>query len=290
MTTALELADRFKLHAVRRGREWRGDCPVCNYKGTFTLTQKEGRALLWCASCQDRDALGALLRGGQASTPPPRDDYARRATAAQDAAAKSARALALWNRSVPCPDTPAAVYLAARGLPSLASSPALRFSRDTRHPSGGTTPAMIALVQDATGNPVAVHRTFLQPDGAGKTDAEPNRASLGPIWRGAIRLHSMAEELVIGEGIETAAAAGVLLGLPAWAAISAGNLARALALPREVRKVVIASDHDQAGRNATKMAVGRWKAEGRAVRVAMPDRPGDDFADLLLARGASRHG
>ena len=172
----------------------------------------------------------------------------------------------------------------------LATSPTLRFNRDTRHPGGGTLPAMVALVQDVAGNPVAAHRTFLRPDGTGKASIEPNRASLGPLWRGAIRLHPIAVELVVGEGIETAAAAGVLLGLPSWAALSAGNLARALALPPDVRRVVIASDHDDPGRLAAKEAAMRWKAEGRVVRVALPDRAGHDFADVLMARASANHG
>ena len=287
MMTAPEIADRFKLHPVRRGIEWRGDCPACSYKGAFVLTQDKGHPLLWCASCQDKGAMAAILRDGQASTPQPRRDDTHRAAEALDAAAKSARALALWDRS--CARGLVAVYLAARGLPTLASSAALRFNGDTRHPGGGTLPAMVALVQDVAGNPVAVHRTYLRPDGAGKAAVEPNKASLGPIWRGAIRLHPVAEEIVIGEGIETSAAAGVLLGLPSWAALSAGNLAKALALPPEVRRVVIAGDHDEPGRLAAKEAAMRWKAEGRVVRVALPDRPGEDFADVLLARGGANH-
>lgn len=281
--TAPELADRLKLHAVRRGREWRGDCPLCGYVAAFVLRQKEGRALLWCASCQDKDALGALLRGGQVGAATPRHDAAHRAAEAVDLAAKAARALALWNRAAPCPGTLAAVYLAARGLPLLASSPVLRFNRDTRHPGGGTLPAMVAVVQDVAGNPAAVHRTFLRPDGTGKASIDPTKASLGPVWGGAIRLDPIAPELTIGEGLETSAAAGVLLGLPAWAAISAGNLARGLVLPPDVRAVVIAADPDPPGEAAAQAAALRWKAEGRRVRIARPAGPGD-FADLLGGR------
>ncbi len=288
--TALELADRLKLHPVRRGREWRGDCPACSYQGAFVLTQKEGRPLLWCASCRDRDAMTAILRGEHTGSPPPWQDDTHRAAMAASDAAKAARALALWSRSMPCAGTLAAAYLAARALPLLVSSPALRFCRDARHPSGGTMLALVALVQDVAEKPLAVHRTYLRPAGTGKADVEPNRASLGRLWRGAIRLHPLADELVVAEGIETAAAAGILLGLPAWAAVSAGNMACALALPPEVRRVVIAADHDKPGRQAAKEAATRWKAEGRTVRVALPDRPGEDFADVLAARGGPSHG
>jgi phage/plasmid primase-like uncharacterized protein len=147
---------------------------------------------------------------------------------------------------------------------------------------------MIALVSDVTGAAVAVHRTYLRRDGSGKADAEPSRAALGPIWGSAVRLrdHKPGKSLVIAEGIETAASAGLVLGLPAWAAMSAGNLAKGLALPSEVNSVVIAADPDDAGRDAAREAWGRWRAEGREVRIAMPDGTGD-FNDLLRNREAA---
>lgn len=99
-----------------------------------------------------------------------------------------------------------------------------------------------------------------------------------------MRLDPVAPELVIGEGIETAASAGLLLGLPAWAAINAGNLARGLLLPPEVRAVVIAADPDPVGRDAAAAASTRWQSEGRRVRIATPDQPGRDFNDVLQDR------
>ena len=130
---------------------------------------------------------------------------------------------------------------------------------------------------------MAVHRTFLARDGR-KANVEPAKASLGPVWGGAIRLQTIDPDkpLSIGEGIETAASAGRLLELPAWAALSAGNMAKALVLPPEVRRVIIATDPDDAGRKAARDAWTRWTAEGRKVRIALPDGTGD-FNDLLLA-------
>ena len=81
---------------------------------------------------------------------------------------------------------------------------------------------------------IGVHRTDPLRDGSGKADVEPVKATLGPVWGGAVRLDQLAGELVIGEGIETAASAGRLLHLPAWSAVSAGNLAAGLILPASV--------------------------------------------------------
>ena len=179
-------------------------------------------------------------------------------------ARKQAFALRLWNSSKSITGTAAEKYLIGRNLASLCSSRALRYCDDTPHPEGGRHPAMIAIVQDIAGAPVAVHRTYLQPNGR-KAIVEPVKASLGPVWGGAIRLneHRPDKPLVIAEGIETAAAAGCLMGYPAWAAISAGNLGRGMLLPTEVRRVCIAADPDDAGRHAARDAWQRWRAELR---------------------------
>ncbi len=278
MTGALELATRWNLRRTGSGQEWRGACPLCSYRDALSLTQRDGRALAWCASCQNREGLAVLMRGEPAQFAP--HTVPTNPDAAAMAKRKQARALALWERAGPVPGTLAAKYLAARGVPALAASKALRFAAMCRHPTSGDWPALVALVRDEAGQPVALHRTYLRHNGAGKAPLEPPRASLGPVWGGAIRLDPFAPELVIGEGLETAAAAGVLLGLPAWAAISAGNLARGLMLPHEVRAVVVAADPDPPGEAAAQTAAQRWQAEGRRVRIARPSGP-RDFADLL---------
>lgn len=277
-TSAADLASRLHLH--RAGREWRGSCPACGYgSDAFTLSTRNGRLLGWCSSCRDKSAIGRLLRGDTAPVQPQ-----DKADAAGSRERAQARALALWAGADPATGTIADAYLTGRALPGLAACVALRFRGDCSHPEGGKLPALVALVADQDGKPVGVHRTYLRRDGSGKADATPVKASLGPIWGGAIRLDPVAPELVIGEGIETSASAGRLLGLPAWAAISAGNLARGLVLPVEVRAVVIAADADEPGERAAREAALRWQREGRKVRVARPDQAGRDFNDVLRAR------
>lgn len=277
----------------RAGREWRGACPACGYTTSFTLSRgKEGRALGWCASCQDNSGVAAALRAvGAGDGPEWHNDCPHEGHAAREVqnARKQARALALWNSSVPAVGTIAEEYLSRRGLPGLAASPALRFRGDCRHPAGETLPAVVAAVTGASGATVAVHRTYLSAGGNGKADIEPAKASLGPVMGGAIRLAPVSSELVIGEGIESSASAGILLGLPAWSALSAGNLAARLMLPKEVRSVVIAADPDLAGLTAAANAAARWRVEGRTVRIAVPDEYDNDFNDLLMRRRASEY-
>jgi putative DNA primase/helicase len=291
---AAELATRLGLH--RAGREWRGSCPACGYgsDAASLSTGKNGKPLLWCSSCQDKEALAAILRGAGAGADFARQDDRAEAEKAQEARQKSQeRARVIWAGAAPVtPDDPAGRYLARRGLAHLTGGPVLRYREDVPHPSGGRHHALAALVQDAAGEPVGVHRTYLAADGT-KARLEPVKASIGPIWGGAIRLAPAGPEIVIGEGIETSASAGLLLGLPAWAAISAGNLGKGLILPPEVGRVVIAADDDgmnAQGRNpgieAAETAAARWKAEGRRVRILKPNAPGQDFSDILQARAA----
>ncbi len=270
------------LDLKRAGRGWRGACPSCGYGETAILS---ATGKLWCASCgrEGPAAVVARLAGGEHVQAAERQPGKPEPTAAE----RTARALRWWDGAPhDATGTPADLYLTGRGLVGLAASPAIRYRPDVAHPAErARRPAMLALVQDVTGAPIAVHRTYLTRSGR-KADAVPVKASVGPIFGGAIRLDAAAAEMVVGEGIETSASAGRLLGLPAWAAIAAGNLAQALQLPALVRSVVIAADADGPGRKAAQDAAARWRAEGRRVRIATPDTPGADFNDVLMLRSA----
>ena len=281
LPTATEIAQRLGLH--RAGRGWRGDCPICQYKQSLALDVRDGRPLLWCASCQDSAGLATVLRqaAGGGVLPSPRPARLPRLDRA-DAAARLERARAIWDGAEEIEaDTPAGKYLEMRRIAHVASSPALRWRRDTPHPSGGRRIALLARIDAPDGKFSGLQRVFLKPDGS-KADIEPAKASIGVIAGGACRLQECSEELVIAEGVETAAAAAALLNLPSWSAVSAGNLARSLALPASVRSVVIAVDNDAPGQAAARDAWRRWKSEGRAVRFATPKKDGADFADIVM--------
>jgi putative DNA primase/helicase len=282
--SARELAGRFGLS--RTARCWRGTCPACGQDAFEVRTGKSGSPRVICYyGCSGAELLPAVQAALCGLWSPPEGSSAGKS--GRSDAERTVKALILWSGAKAAPSTPADAYLTGRGLADLAASPALRWRADVAHPEErGRVSAMLALVVDAAGQPVAVHRTYLRSDGTGKANVTPAKASLGPVGGGAIRLDPLAPELVVGEGIETSASAGRVLDLPAWAAVSAGNLARALILPEKVRAVVIAADADGPGRRAADEAARRWRAEGRRVRVATPDLPGQDFNDLLLARGA----
>src|SRR5262249_62063442 len=77
---------------------------------------------------------------------------------------------------------------------------------------------MVAIVEHSERGFAGLHRTWLSRDGAARW-RRLDRASLGPIGGGAVRLAMAGELLMIGEGIETCLAAMQATGVPAWAAL-----------------------------------------------------------------------
>ena len=145
---------------------------------------------------------------------------------------------------------------------------------------------MAGAVRDVNGWLRSVHRTFLSHlEPPGKAPVEPVRM----LWlktsiKGcAVWLAPAASTLLVGEGIESTASAMKLLGLPAWAALSAPNL-RHIELPELVRRVVIAADNDSPGIAAANAAADRFRREGRAVLIVKPEQV-KDFNDVLLNGG-----
>lgn len=197
---------------------------------------------------------------------------------------RTAAALRLWRSTVPSANTPVETYLQSRGI-NLVVPASIRFHLRLNHPAGGTWPGMVALVTRGTdGEALAIHRTFLASDGAGKAPATPQKMILGPCRGGVVRLAVPTGKLMVGEGIETCLAAMQATGLPAWAALSTSGL-RTLQLPAEIDEVIVLADGDDPGEAAALDAARRWKREGRAVRIARPPA-GMDFNDVLQGRVA----
>ena len=229
-----------------------------------------------------RTAAPAQAKDGAGSTPEAAPETRSKENARREIeiVIKGCRALA---------DSPAETYLAARGL-AVPDTPELRFHPDLTHWETRTGyPGLVAFVRNAGGRVVGIHRTYLAPDGAAKADLPSPRMMLGPVAGGTVRLAPPGGNAALGiaEGIETALSVMQSCpGLPVWAALAAGNLAH-VALPPEVVRVVILADNDGegAGIRAAERAAARHAAEGRRVWIAMPDRAGEDFNDLLQRAG-----
>ena len=280
MITAATIAQT--LHLDRTGHCFTGMCPSCGYRG-FTVEEREGKVLVHChaGKCDQTEVLAALRDRRLWSEGKPRQETRTTVTDL------TGMALKLWQRTSPAPGTPVETYLRARGYHGLIP-PALRFLEKGIHKeSGQTLPMMVAGVAWVDRPQlVAVHRTFLAPDGSGKAGVTPDKKSLGPVAGGAIWLSPFAETLCVAEGIETALSCLQATGMPSAAALSAGGMEQLLlpSLPLAA-EVVIAADNDPRGLKAAETAARRWHREGRRVRIAVPPAPGTDFNDLGRREG-----
>jgi len=189
----------------------------------------------------------------------------------------------IWDRSQDARGTPAAAYFFGRGL-DIDRLRCLRYAASLRRPDGAYGPAVVARVDDDEGRLVGVHRTWLVQDDAGIWRRR-ERAAFGLIRGAAVRLAQPAETLMVGEGIETCAAAMQATGMSGWAALSTSGIV-SLILPPLVRHVIILADNDAsgAGERAARRAAQRWLAEGRRVQIAMPPEAGTDMADVHAQR------
>ncbi|MGL4396630.1 MAG: DUF7146 domain-containing protein [Hyphomicrobium sp.] len=227
-----------------------------------------------------------------------------RAREEQERAAKNRKhafGLYLAGRKRAFVPSPAHTYLCSRGIDvtRLGKMPGcLGWVPDMRHVETDTKwPAMIAAFFNADGAVVAVHRTYLRPDGAGKAPVTPAR-KIWPsykgaaiyLWRGKSKLsaseasaNGLLETLVLVEGVEDGLS--VALACPdfrVWAAGSLANLGE-ITLPKCCDEVVVCADNDWGKPQAQALldrAVEGLAAQGVTVRVAR-STVGKDVNDAL---------
>jgi putative DNA primase/helicase len=209
------------------------------------------------------------------------DSFERRDLATVDAAeaarVSTQQAARIWHRSRL--DDLIGVYFRARSI-ALPVPPGLQLHPELYHRSGTRSPAVVALIRDVAGEPVAVHRTWLAADGSAKASFNPNKMTLGPMSGGAVRLAPVTDTVLLAEGIETTLSAMQLTGLPGWSTLHAPGM-KAVQLPASVHAVTIAADHDPPGLEAAQALGERLEAEGRSVTMIRPNREGADFNDVL---------
>ena len=305
----------------RAGGGIRYYCRSCQYSADAIGLVEDVAGLDFRAAVAALAAAGGL--GDLGDAPIDRAALARRAetraeaAAARDQAQQAAdaanRRLAgqWWRQARPAGGTPVETYLRWRGIDPGALGgvpPTLRYLPDWPidwglraagadvgrvwiHPTARTFPVMIAPVQAVTGRLIAVHLTYLAPDGRGKAAAGRPKRVLGRIRGGSIRLGPLGPVLGQTEGIEDGLAvmadhAEAGRPLVVWPAISGGGLATA-ELPDAVETVRIFPDANgktvDEDRDRVDAAVVRRHLEGRRVEVCWPER-GLDWAAQRLAR------
>jgi putative DNA primase/helicase len=234
------------------------------------------------AACFDH--LGVRPKTGRKMTTAERqrEEAARRRDWEDERQRKLLHCRQVWEESVPADQTLVEIYLRSRAIKGAIPS-SLRF-----HPSvpgsyagAGRGPAMVARVDNAAGQLVALHVTFLRPDGEGKADSGGTaKLMFGSPVGSAVRLFDgpSPDTLAVVEGIETGLSYMALKGVPVLACLSAIGLKR-LQMPSGVSRVAVAADGDEAGRNA---ALGLIARINRQCETAVDGAPeGKDWNDVL---------
>jgi hypothetical protein len=193
--------------------------------------------------------------------------------------ARRLKALGLWRRGKPVPNTPVESYLRWRKYRGIIQA-TIRFLPASQ----GYAPAMIAAFgvaheidpgilgihdQDVVG----VHITALRSDGLGKAGTDRDKIMVGKSTGTPIVLAPPNDGLglAITEGIEDGLSVHEATGLGAWAAGSASRMpALAEVVPDYIECVTIVADADNAGTtNAQKLADALAQHQFE-VRVIVP--------------------
>jgi len=268
-------------------------CPVCEGRDRFRFDDKDGRGTFFCNQCGAGDGVKLAMRvSGKSFSEMAQEIRERlgetsesRAPAAMGAVDAKRRASALWGSAVPIFGDEAERYLKGRGLPGPYPT-ALRYcpsARVSEHPTKSVLPAMLALVSDAAGNPINVHRTYLEHGGKARMDA-PRKMMSGTVPEGsAIRLSPHTGRLGVAEGIETALSVTTRLKIPCWSLIDAGKMERWV-IPPDVTELHIFGDNDtnyvgQAAAYVLARRARALKGGPSLVTVHIPNTAGTDWAD-----------
>ena len=195
--------------------------------------------------------------------------------------------------------SPVGQYLSNRGLGDLVEyPPALKMTELPYFEDGlerGVFPVMLGAVTDLQGDLMALHRTYIGPDGKKAPVPQPKKLSRasGPVSGAAIKLNKptiINGKLVLGvaEGIETALACYLASGIPTWSCVSAGGI-RSFEWPEGLQSLVVFADNDEngVGQASARDLASRAAAAGLEVRVLVPEIVGTDWLDAYLAGGAA---
>jgi hypothetical protein len=281
MVSVAEIAQAFG-DATREGRSWRCRCPL---HGGRSLVLKTGRStpiVFHCWGGCDQSQLAAEFRrrgfldGSRNARPQPLQVPPRIAD-------NRALALRSWAEATTAlAGTPAETYLAGCALwplPAGVDGRSLRFHPHCRF-GNEHHPALIGLFTGIADNvPRAIHRIGLTPDGSkiGKG------LSLGPKAGCAIKLtpdEDVTTRLAIGEGLETTLAGMSFDFIPAWCV--GGVVGTSPVLPGiEALTIFVDADANEAGPRATGECSTRWTTAGREVLRVIPNRTGEDLADIV---------
>jgi len=274
-----------------------GPCPICEGKDRFRWDNQNDGGGFICSQCGGGDGFDLARRVTGKSfreiadhiatvmgTP---NEFERKGPDMEEQRQLDAMRR-VWVSSKPIADiSPVAKYLRARLGGSPPQVQYLREADGVFH-SGDKNchPAMVAKVVGWNDVAVNLHMTYLTRDGR-KADLSPAKKVMpGKLPEGcAIRLMPAAEIMGVAEGIETALSASLLLGIPVWACVNGGLLAK-WRPPEEAHEIVVFGDNDTnyTGQAKAYELANRLEVQfKRRTKVMIPQIAGTDWNDFYLA-------
>jgi hypothetical protein len=230
--------------------------------------------------------------GGGYAASRPADDLSRRK--------RQAVVSRIWELGRPVVGTLSERHLRLRAVTrDMPGASALRHGPDVAvaayRETGFRRPALLAGIQDATGDLTAVEITYLAANGCRADTLRLPRKTIGFVPSGcAVRLDPAAPEMLVGEGVVTTLSASARFALPAWALLSTRNL-RGWTPPPGVRAVLIAADRGTDGEASAARLRRRLARLGLRVWVEVPPAGCGDWNDWAARRcvgpgGGAREG
>lgn len=289
----LSLADleAFDPNARGSGRERRFCCPLCGDEKPKDAAHRSLGANTqtgtWnCHRCGEKGLLLEFRkdRGEEPRTPSHkkgrRTPVSRVFALSEDSSsAQEPETSQEWREkaegAVPVARTAGESYLLGRGVPpDVQSSAGVLFKKDFYG-----RPAVLFLIRDGAGEPVAVEGRFLSP-GTG-----PKAICKGPKSRGVFATPGAFDGgpvAIVEAPIDALSLA--TLGLPAVATMGAENCPKWLIRRLAFREVFLAQDADQAGDDAAERMGGELQAFGARCSRLRPNA-GKDWNELLQTQG-----
>lgn len=271
-----------------------GPCPLCGGNDRFRFDDKEGRGTWYCNQCGAGDGFDLVMKVNRLEFKDAAREVQKHVGGApvttirqgRPEEAVMAEMRAIYKVSLPIGEVQPVERWWMRRAGVLPDCADLRGVQHLKAPNREVYPAMVALVRDAQGKVVNMHRTFMDDRGEKADFASPRRVMDLPMPKGcAIRLAEPTEGILgIAEGLETAWAARLLFNVPCWASINAWNLENWI--PPAGMRVIVFGDHDDSftGQSAAYVLARRLKRERFEVSVEIPREMGWDWADVLDAK------
>jgi len=282
IATIEEQADRI----VRQlGGRWTGDFAMCrcpahsDSKASLSVRVGERAVLFHCFAGCAAEAIMTALRSGKILAPSDHDPGQRQESRSD----LNKVALSVWRHAAPYAGTLADRYLRGRAI--VPEGINARFDPRCQCGTGAAkafAPALIVPIEEDAGV-VAIHRTFLTPDGRWKADMPEPKRMLGNPGTGAVRWGGIPTDgvLRLAEGVEDAASVMNLLdpGHFVWPVLGIERY-QGIAIPESIHTVILYSQHGVEAARAVERATPHLTDNGRRLLTKLPPHSGD-WNDLL---------